>query len=70
MTISVEGLFTMTKDTTMAVDVLEIPPDLVIILYHVSQICTYLFETFFEKFLLFKNQLERRSRKTIKGDTS
>lgn len=32
MTISVEGLLTMTKDTTMAVDVLEIPPDLVIII--------------------------------------
>ena len=32
MTISVEGLLTMTKDTTMAVDVFEIPPDLVIII--------------------------------------
>lgn len=57
MTISVEGLLTMTKDTTMAVDVLEIPPDLVIILYHVSQICTYLFETFLKNFYCSRTNL-------------
>lgn len=63
MTISVEGLLTMTKDTTMAVDVLEIPPDLVIILYHVSQICTYLFETFLKNFYCSRTNLRGGSEK-------
>ena len=45
------------REPTMAGSCGGSPPDLVILLYHASQICTYLFETFLKNFYCSRTNL-------------